>query len=341
MCGGSKPVVSCSHSERTTTYTRYNCTHCIERVTCNSCGETTSTNYIEHEPFDANFATCWYCHDRVHKYVNSICSECGLSCYHDYGGDCICDICGNITEPSDDYYHDYNESGYCPTCGTQKKCEYHDEWSFSNGRCDICGYVCQHTVIQNCVCVECKANFACSVHDEYSFLNGICEICGYACKHTDKYYTNHTWGDCYNCKVVAICNICGMVNENDYGFVAHIPMSDGNTCEACCMEMHHYVDGICTMCSADENCSHTNTQLIGYCNNNPNRTHTWNSKCLDCNAIIKNTADCVPCGYTEYKDNGDGTHVAMNLCGDCSNVAYEWVEDCSNDTCGWAHQYSN
>ena len=87
----------------------------------------------------------------------------------------------------------------------QDSCALHD---WENGKCRVCGYICDHTKAEKWIQTAEKHKKKCNncgvvtvVEETHEWKDGVCSECGYVCKHT---------GGTATCTAKAVCTTCGI-----------------------------------------------------------------------------------------------------------------------------------
>ncbi len=264
-----------------------------------------------------DFGTDNYCHtcgkakDHEHAFdpMTATCFECGYTCRHEWNSeDGICTVCSmrcthewqyNAPEPGMPY------TSTCEICA--KVCLHGDGFyhSFTEGRCEDCGWECAHLYgsdgmdpyLDDYTYHTCKLCMQRSEHRWADDEEGgkVCEQCRVHCDHGVPYPR-----DTYNSKFRGgVCSVCGFECRHDecelngnvfYGWFCDDPSySSTHRCDRCGMEAEH----VWTCNEGDHYCA-----LCGM----PPETHNFSM----------GTGECSRCGYRCKHQN-----VENGFCNDC------------------------
>jgi len=262
-------------------------------------------------------------------------------------------ICSNCKEKLEVGNHIYDEYGR--SCMV---CKYGCHHKYSNGVCDLCGYICEHKNSYNGKCSTCL------YEHEHKYLNGVCQLCEYKCRHM------------YNEQEK--CKLCGYVEEcktgiphaykTSYEYYTEDLHKVVNKCSYCAKSYvvgneKHRLDhnNCCSLCSGANGCKRGYPHAYSYSYEYLSSTlHTLKVKCLTCGEETSHKKShefndegmCEKCGYrvicefehpyTEYIEYSSKTeHEIINRCEYCGDTQttleeHEYViegyESISHDT---------
>ncbi len=279
--------------------------HTWTNGSCSVCG----IAHENHTWVNGSCSVCGIAHEN-HTWVNGSCSVCGVA--HNHGELSVrtddrfhwtyCDACGYRGEPVAHAWA-YKDNGdgthtHYTTCdGHAEIKEAPEEHDFENGKCTDCGAVHENHVWTNGSCTVCGV-----AHENHAWANGNCSVCGIA-------HENHAWAN-------GNCSVCGIAHNHDKLSCGTDERNHWNYCDVC----GYKSEAVAHVWAYRDNNDGTHTHFTACFGHEEIReapeTHNWEKgSCTVCGAADPGH-DPHPAhdGWTEWTDNGDGTHSRRTTC---------------------------
>ena len=218
----------------------------------------------------------------------------------------------------------------------QDSCALHD---WENGKCRVCGYICDHTKAEKWIQTAEKHKKKCNncgvvtvVEETHEWKDGVCSECGYVCKHT---------GGTATCTAKAVCTTCGIEygekdsnkHENLY-HAAQAPTCTKNGHEA------YWKCKNCAKLFSDEAGTHEISNPVEI-NANGHDLKKVEKKAPTCTEIgweAYDTCKREGCDYTTYKElpalNHDLEYHEAKAA-TCTEIGWEAYDTCKREGCGY------
>ena len=218
----------------------------------------------------------------------------------------------------------------------QDSCALHD---WENGKCRVCGYICDHTKAEKWIQTAEKHKKKCNncgvvtvVEETHEWKDGVCSECGYVCKHT---------GGTATCTAKAVCTTCGIEygekdsnkHENLY-HAAQAPTCTKNGHEA------YWKCKNCAKLFSDEAGTHEISNPVEI-NANGHDLKKVEKKAPTCTEIgweAYDTCKREGCDYTTYKELPALNHELEYheaKAATCTEIGWEAYDTCKREGCGY------